>query len=87
MIRRTNAQGAAVLDAATEVHAGLAREDFYRRLIEVEVASSANPAAVSDEDYETRLRAIEQSLQAEKIPMMYSNELYVLREHIELARG
>ena len=38
------------------------------------------------EDYDAKIRAIEQRLRAETIPLMYSNELYALREHIDLVR-
>ena len=54
----------------------------YRQLLEVE-----RRATKGDRDeLEASLRAIEDGLQTEGIPLMYSHELYVLREHIELAR-
>ena len=54
----------------------------YRQLLEVERTANAD----NREESEAGLRAIERALQTENIPLMYSHELYVLREHIDLAR-
>ncbi len=54
----------------------------YRQLLEVERRATKGDR----EELEASLRAIEEGLQTEGIPLMYSHELYVLREHIELAR-
>jgi TRAP-type uncharacterized transport system substrate-binding protein len=54
----------------------------YRQLLEVERTANADNRVES----EAGLRAIERALQTENIPLMYSHELYVLREHIDLAR-
>ncbi len=58
----------------------------YRQLLDVERAVHAPGAPRTPEEYEASLTAIEERLRAENIPLMYSNELYVLREHIDLAR-
>jgi TRAP-type uncharacterized transport system substrate-binding protein len=54
----------------------------YRQLLEVERTATPD----NREESEAGLRAIEIALQNENIPLMYSHELYVLREHIDLAR-
>jgi TRAP-type uncharacterized transport system substrate-binding protein len=58
----------------------------YRELLEVERGVSAPGAVLTLDEYEQRLSAIEQRIREANIPLLYSNELYVLREHIELAR-
>jgi len=58
----------------------------YRQLLDVERAVHAPGASRTPEEYDASLTAIEERLRAENIPLMYSNELYVLREHIDLAR-
>jgi TRAP-type uncharacterized transport system substrate-binding protein len=58
----------------------------YRQLLDVERAVHAKGASAAPEDYDARIRAIEQRLRAEAIPLMYSSELYALREHIDLVR-
>ena len=58
----------------------------YRQLLDVERAVHAAGSSKTPEDYDASLKAIEKRLRAESIPLMYSNELYVLREHIDLAR-
>jgi TRAP-type uncharacterized transport system substrate-binding protein len=59
---------------------------IYRQLLDVERTASDGRGAEGAGGYEAQLRALEERLQAANIPLMYSNELYVLREHIELAR-
>jgi len=58
----------------------------YRQLLDVEQAVHAPGASRAQEDYDARIAAIERHLRAESIPLMYSNELYALREHIDLVR-
>jgi len=58
----------------------------YRQLLEVERDVHAAAPGSRREPFEAALLAIEARLKAENIPLMYSNELYVLREHIDLAR-
>jgi TRAP-type uncharacterized transport system substrate-binding protein len=58
----------------------------YRQLREVERGVHAPDAAHPLEHYEAKIRAIEKRLRGQSIPLMYSNELYALREHIEVAR-
>jgi TRAP transporter TAXI family solute receptor len=58
----------------------------YRQLLDVEQAVHAPGASRKAEDYEERIRTIERRLRAQSIPLMYSNELYALREHIDLVR-
>jgi TRAP-type uncharacterized transport system substrate-binding protein len=53
----------------------------YRQLLDLEEAASA-----SGEDVEAKLRAIEERLRTDPVPIMYSNEVYALREHIDLVR-
>jgi TRAP-type uncharacterized transport system substrate-binding protein len=59
----------------------------YRQLLDVEQSVHGPGASRAPEDYEARIRTIEQRLRAETIPLMYSNELYALRQHIDLVRG
>jgi len=58
----------------------------YRQLLDVERAVNAPGASRVPEEYEEKIRTIERRLRAEAIPLMYSNELYALREHIDLVR-
>jgi hypothetical protein len=58
----------------------------YRQLLEVEQTVHATGASRAPDDYDAQIRAIERRLRAETIPLMYSNELYALREHIDLVR-
>jgi TRAP-type uncharacterized transport system substrate-binding protein len=58
----------------------------YRQLLEVERQVNASGTKRTPEEYEKILLAIEDRLQGQNIPLLYSNELYVLREHIEVAR-
>jgi len=58
----------------------------YRQLLDVERAVHAPGASRAVEDYDASIRRIERRLRAETIPIMYSNELYALREHIDLVR-
>jgi TRAP transporter TAXI family solute receptor len=58
----------------------------YRQLLEVERAVHTPGETRTPEEFDESLRAIERRLRAEHIPIMYSNELYILREHIDLAR-
>lgn len=56
----------------------------YRQLRDVErgAHSSEHPL----EYYEAKILNIERRLRAQRVPLMYSNELYALREHIDVAR-
>ena len=58
----------------------------YRQLLEVERQVNATGAKRTAEEYEAILLAIEERLHGQNIPLLYSNELYVLREHIDVAR-
>jgi TRAP-type uncharacterized transport system substrate-binding protein len=58
----------------------------YRQLLDVERAVHAPGASRIAADYEAQIRAIEKRLRAENIPLMYSDELYALREHIDLVQ-
>ncbi len=58
----------------------------YRALIEVEKQVHQIGSRKSAREFEEMLNGIEDKLNAEKIPLSFSNEVYVLREHIELAR-
>lgn len=58
----------------------------YRQLLDVERTVHAPGASRSVEEYDAKIRTIERRLRAETIPIMYSNELYALREHIDLVR-
>jgi TRAP-type uncharacterized transport system substrate-binding protein len=58
----------------------------YRQLLDVERSAHAPDASRAPEEYDERIRTIERRLRAESIPLMYSNELYALREHIDLVR-
>jgi TRAP-type uncharacterized transport system substrate-binding protein len=58
----------------------------YRQLLDVERSVHAPDASRDPEEYESRIRGIERRLRAQSVPLMYSNELYALREHIDLVR-
>jgi hypothetical protein len=58
----------------------------YRQLLDVEEAMHATDKRFTREEYDAKIHAIEGRLRAETIPIMYSNELYALREHIDLVR-
>ncbi len=58
----------------------------YRQLRDVERGVHSPDSTYPLEHYEDKIRGIEKRLRAERIPVMYSNELYALREHIEVAR-
>ena len=58
----------------------------YRRLLDVERSVHAPGASRTPDEYDERIRAIERRLRAENIPLIYSSELYALREHIDLVR-
>lgn len=58
----------------------------YRALIEVEKQVYQIGSRKSAREFEEMLNGIEEKINAEKIPLSFSNEVYVLREHIELAR-
>ena len=58
----------------------------YRQVLAVERAVHAPGAARTLQQYDAKISAIEKRLRSEKIPLMYSNDLYALREHIDLAR-
>jgi TRAP-type uncharacterized transport system substrate-binding protein len=58
----------------------------YRQLLDVERAVHAPGASRAAADYDEQIRAIERRLRAENIPLMYSDELYALREHIDLVQ-
>jgi TRAP-type uncharacterized transport system substrate-binding protein len=58
----------------------------YRQLLEVEQGVHAVGASRAPDEYDAQIRAIERRLRAETVPLMYSNELYALREHIDLVR-
>jgi TRAP-type uncharacterized transport system substrate-binding protein len=58
----------------------------YRQLLDVERAVHAPGASRVHEEYDAKIRTIERRLRAEAIPLMYSNDLYALREHIDLVR-
>jgi TRAP transporter TAXI family solute receptor len=58
----------------------------YRQLRDVERGVHSPDAAHPLEHYEAKIRGIEKRLRAQRIPVMYSNDLYALREHIEVAR-
>ncbi len=59
----------------------------YRQLLDVERAVHAPGASSSLGDYEGQIQTLERRLRSETIPIMYSDELYALREHIELVRN
>jgi TRAP-type uncharacterized transport system substrate-binding protein len=59
---------------------------IYRQLRDVERGVHSPDAAHPLEHYEMKLLDIERRLRGARIPVMYSNELYALREHIEVAR-
>jgi TRAP-type uncharacterized transport system substrate-binding protein len=58
----------------------------YRQLLDVEQSVHGPGASRALEEYDARIKAIEARLRAETIPLMYSNELYALRQHIDLVR-
>jgi TRAP-type uncharacterized transport system substrate-binding protein len=58
----------------------------YRRLLDIERSVHAPGASRTPDEYDERIRAIERRLRAENIPLIYSSELYALREHIDLVR-
>jgi TRAP transporter TAXI family solute receptor len=58
----------------------------YRQLLDVEETVHAGGTKLTREEYDAKIHAIEGRLRAETIPIMYSNELYALREHIDLVR-
>ena len=58
----------------------------YRQLLDVERTVHAPGTSQTMEEYDARIGAIERRLRAQRIPLMYSNELYGLREHIDLVR-
>jgi TRAP-type uncharacterized transport system substrate-binding protein len=57
----------------------------YRQLLDVELLAHS-PGAAEARQYEEQIRAIESRLRDQSIPLLYSNELYALREHIDLVR-
>jgi hypothetical protein len=59
----------------------------YSQLLDVEQSVHGPGASRSPEEYDARIKGIELRLRAETIPLMYSNELYALRQHIDLVRG
>lgn len=58
----------------------------YESLVEIEEELISNPLNKSGPEFETMLKEVEGKLNAENIPIGFSNEVFILREHIELVQ-
>ena len=58
----------------------------YQELIELERQVRVLPREKLNEEFERLVRVVDEYLDARKVPVSYSNEIYVLKEHIELVR-
>jgi hypothetical protein len=56
----------------------------YHSLVEIEKHLNDIRSRKTAADFETMINELEKRLDSEKIPLDFSNEVYVLREHIEL---
>ncbi len=58
----------------------------YESLVEIEEELSNNQSNKTRADFEAMLAEAERKLNAEKIPTSFTNEVFILREHIELVQ-
>lgn len=59
----------------------------YQELIELERQVRVLPREKLNEEFERLVRVVDEYLDERKVPVSYSNEIYVLKEHIELVRS
>jgi TRAP-type uncharacterized transport system substrate-binding protein len=60
--------------------------NLYLSLIEIEKLIHSNQGNISQNEFESMLNALEEKIVLENIPLSFSSDVYVLREHIELAK-
>jgi len=60
--------------------------NLYLSLIEIEKLIHSNKDKLSANEFESMLNALEEKIVLENIPLSFSSDVYVLREHIELAK-
>lgn len=58
----------------------------YESLVGIEEELISNPLNKTGPEFEAMLREVENKLNYEKIPIGFSNEVFILREHIELVQ-
>ena len=58
----------------------------YQELIELERQVRLLPREKLNEEFERLVHVVDEYLDERKVPVSYSNEIYVLKEHIELVR-
>lgn len=58
----------------------------YRDLIELERRVKLAPRDQLNHEFENLVRTVDEYLNEKKVPISYSNEIYILKEHIELVR-
>lgn len=58
----------------------------YQELIELERRVKLDPHAKLHDDFERLAHTVDEYLDERKVPMSYSNDIYILKEHIELVR-
>ena len=58
----------------------------YQDLIELERRVKLVPSSQLHEDFERLAHTVDEYLNEKKVPMSYSNDIYILKEHIELVR-
>jgi len=60
--------------------------NLYLSLIDIEKLIHSSKGKVSEAEFESMLNALEEKIVLENIPLSFSSDVYVLREHIELAK-
>ena len=58
----------------------------YKSLVEIEELLANNPSKKSVTEFEVMLSDVEKKLNDEKIPNSFTNQVFILREHIELVQ-
>ena len=58
----------------------------YKSLVEIEEQLANNPSNKSVTEFEVMLSDVEKKLNDEKIPNSFTNQVFILREHIELVQ-
>jgi len=58
----------------------------YKSLVEIEEQLANNPSNKSVTEFEAMLSDVEKKLNDEKIPNSFTNQVFILREHIELVQ-
>ena len=60
--------------------------NLYLSLIDIEKLIHSSKGKVSETEFESMLNELEEKIVLENIPLSFSSDVYVLREHIELAK-